>query len=612
MHKIKLILCVVLLSFNIMTANAFAQKQTFSGKEAPQILWHPWTLDVFDKAKSEKRYVLLDLYAKWCHWCHFMERRTYAHPVIRKMVHDGYLAVKADQDAHPDLGSRYGDWGWPATIIFDSEGNEVAKLQGFLRPSSMAQILYTIRHHPDRVPALRKETEIKRGDKLFLNDQQKQKILTLLEETYDVEHGGWGRRLKFLQPEVIEYAMDQARLGNVKMRERVLETLDAALSLMDQEWGGVYQYSHERDWSAPHYEKIMWSQVKAIELYSYAYSLFGKDKYLKAARKVSDYLINYLLGQNGAFYTSQDADVDEKILGKEFYQLTAEKRKALGKFPKIDKNQYARENGWAISGLLALHRVTGDAELLKISKKVAKWVIDNRSLNNGGFQHGENDKGGPFLSDNLAMSKAFLDLYSASGDEEWLKLSAKTAGFISATFKYEVAGYITTKTPSAKTGVFQKPFLNIEENIRFVRLSNAIYRTLGEKRFKKIAKHAMTYLATDAITNRRRFLLGVILADQELSVEPAHITVVGSKTDPQAKALHVAALKLALPYKRVDWWDPSQGPMLNQDVKYPELETAAVFACANQICSLPVYEPADLRPVVARMMKQRVVRRSEQ
>ena len=36
-----------------------------------------------------------------------------------------------DQDANPDLASRYGDWGWPATIIFDPDGKEIVKLQGF-------------------------------------------------------------------------------------------------------------------------------------------------------------------------------------------------------------------------------------------------------------------------------------------------------------------------------------------------------------------------------------------------------------------------------------------------------------------------------------------------
>ena len=52
----------------------------------------------------------------------------------------------------------------------------------------------------------------------------------------------------------------------------------------------------------------------------------------------------------------------------------AERRK-LG-MPRIDKNLYARENGWAISGLRAYYNVTGDSKALAIAERAAKWVID--------------------------------------------------------------------------------------------------------------------------------------------------------------------------------------------------------------------------------------------
>ena len=92
------------------------------------------------------------------------------------------------------------------------------------------------------------------------------------------------------------------------------------------------------------------------------------------------------------------------------------------------------------------------------------------------------------------------------------------------------------------------------------------------------------------------------MANEELHTEPAHITVVGHKSDILAQTLHQKARRYPIFYKRVDWWDKQEGPMMNADITYPSLEQAAAFACANQACSLPVFEPDSLYNVVRRIM----------
>jgi hypothetical protein len=37
-------------------------------------------------------------------------------------------------------------------------------------------------------------------------------------------------------------------------------------------------------------------------------------------------------------------------------------------------------------------------------------------------------------------------------------------------------------------------------------------------------------------------------------------------------------------------------------VQYPELDQAAAFACANRICSLPVFAPGDIAETVKQML----------
>ncbi|MDA7949172.1 MAG: DUF255 domain-containing protein [Hyphomicrobiaceae bacterium] len=608
-------LCAALAA--LLFTSSLANAQDGSGaapappKEPPQITWHAWGDALFETAKRENRHILLDLNARWCHWCHFMERRTYAHPDVRELVARGYLAVRVDQDANPDLASRYGDWGWPATIIFDPQGNEVAKLQGFQRPSLMSMILYVVRNQPEQIPKLPTERAFAKSATAFLDEAQRTRILDLMDKSYDTEHAGWGRRLKFLRPDMVEFALRAARRGDKIMEQRVRASLDAAIALVDLEWGGIYQYSHKRDWSAPHFEKLMWSQAQNMRLYALAYKQLGDEKYLDVAQSLYGYLTTYLRGPQGAFYTSQDADVDAETLGEDFYKLSAVERARQPKSPPIDKNRYARENGWAISGLLAVYDVTGDQAVREHAIRAAEWVLANRALPGGGFSHGDNDRGGPFLSDALAMARGLLDLYAATGDVRWLREAEKTGDFMKAMFAHAAAGFMTTAKPAAGAAAFAKPYFNIEENIRLARFSNIIHRVSGKARFREMAVHAMRYLTTDEVTKERRFLVGIVLADEELAVEPAQITVVGAKTDDRAKRLHRAALKLAFSYRHIDWWDPAKEALPNPDVTYPPLDRPAAFACANQICSLPVFEPEGLAPVVQRMLQQRVVRRAE-
>lgn len=590
----------------VAAALLFAPAQA---KAADPIAWRGWSADLFGQAKAQKRFVLLDLEAVWCHWCHVMEQITYRHPEVVKLIKESYIPVRADQDANPDLGSRYADFGWPATVVFDADGTEIVKIPGFIPPLRMASILHAIIKDPSPDPSVRHAPAFEPSVSAFLSQAQRAHILDIYEKVYDTKHGAWGKNLKFLHPESLDYALDRVRAGDAHFEKRVRTSLDAALVLLDGEWGGIYQYSHKRDWSAPHYEKIMWFQAQSLRLYAEAHALFGEARYLAAARAIARYLTRFLRSPEGAFYASQDADLDKETDGKTFYSLNAAERRGLGRMPGFDKSLYARENGWAVSGLVALYNATNDGALLETALTAARWVRANRGLPGGGFRHGEADRGGPFLADTLAMGRAALDLYGATGDRQWLRVAADAGDFMVATFKDEKGGFITSKTTAAETGVFLKPFLNVDENIRLAHFANLLHRVHGAERYRDMAAHAMRYLTSETIAKLRRFMIGVVGADAALAVEPAHITIVGRKDDPKARALHAAARRLPLHYRRLDWWDRREGPLPNPDVEYPELETAAAFACANQICSLPVFEPAGLPVAVARMMRQRVIRR---
>src|SRR4029077_17089534 len=105
----------------------------------------------------------------------------------------------------------------------------------------------------------------------------------------------------------------------------------------------------------------------------------------------------------------------------------------------------------------------------------------NRALPNGGFRHGEKDRGGPFLGDTLAMGQGLLYLYAAKGNRDWLPAAAKAGDFV-ATFRDEAGGFVTSKTSEGKTGVLAKPAKLLEDQVLVVRVMKLAERLFCERR----------------------------------------------------------------------------------------------------------------------------------
>src|SRR5579872_5789047 len=128
--------------------------------ESRKLEWHPWSESIFAQAKEQHRFVLLDLEAVWCHWCHVMDEVTYRDADVVRLLKAKYILVKVDQDSRPDLSNRYEDYGWPATIVFDGKKHEIVKRQGYLPPKMMASMLQAIIDDPTPGPSVGAETKL--------------------------------------------------------------------------------------------------------------------------------------------------------------------------------------------------------------------------------------------------------------------------------------------------------------------------------------------------------------------------------------------------------------------------------------------------------------------
>lgn len=570
---------------------------------ATPVHWNnSWNPQLLAQAQREHRYVLLDLQAVWCHWCHVMEQQTYADPQVAALIGAHYLAVRVDQDADPELSNRYGDWGWPATIVFAPDGSEIVKRRGFIPPQNMASMLQAIVDDPSPGPSVRQDITVEAAAAGQLTPAQREQLLQQFAADYSAEHGGWGEGLKFIDAPALELALERAQGGDAQAQRMARQTLDANLKLIDPVWGGVYQYSEKPDWSAPHFEKIMSFQADDLRLYAMAYARSNEPRDLQAAQAIHGYLEQFLRSPQGAFYVSQDADLNAATSGHEYYALADAQRRALG-LPRIDTHLYARENGWAIAALCRYSDVSADSAALQSALQAAQWIMAHRALPGGGFRHDDKDRGGPYLGDSAAMGAAFLSLYRSTGDRAWLARSLATLGYIDTHFRDAQGGFDTAAPAARARGVFARPVRLYEENVALTRYATLAWRYTGDARWQKLAEHGLRYLAAPALVDSGRFLPGVLLADQEFAREPVHITVVGAKGDAAAQALHAAALRYPAVDLRVDWWDRSEGPLPNPDVKYPAMTRPAAYACSAQACSSPVFDPQKLGATVDRLRR---------
>lgn len=566
--------------------------------------WTEWSAEMLAKAKSEDRLIILDLEAVWCHWCHVMEETTYSDPRVVALLKSKYTTVRVDQDANPDLSARYGDWGWPATIIFAPDGTELVKRRGYIPPDNMVSLLQAVIDDPTPGPSATRDEDITPAQSSSLSADARKDLSERFAAAYDPHFGGWGDVHKFIDSDSMDYVLQQAERGDANGRRMAETTLNSALALIDRVDGGIFQYSDQADWHSPHYEKIMWYQANGLRQYSAAYGLFNERKYRAAADDIYRYLTTTLQSPNGAFFTSQDADADAKTTGKIYYGMDADARRQFGRAPRIDTNIYARENGWAVSGLTAYANATGDTTAIAAAERAADWIVANRRSADGTFRHGESDRGGPFLGDTIAMGAAALDLYAATGKRKWLDVAASCGNALEQ-FRDSDGGFWSAKVPEGTDGVFSKPYRNLDEQVQAARFAIRVWRYLGDTRAKELAEHAVKFLASESIVDSGRNAPGVLLADSELATEPTHITIVGHRDDHEAIALHAAARAYPAINKRIDWWDVREGALPNPDVTYPELDRAAAFACSNRLCSLPAFSADELKGVVAQMMRHR-------
>jgi len=499
-------------SVDIALARGRGQKRAFT--------WSTWSPESFERARRENRLILLDGAAAWCHWCHVMDETTYLDPEVGRVLSERFVAIRVDVDERPDIEERYGDWGWPATILLTPDGRELGKYRGYLPADDLLSILREVgaggpgpdvglgeaRDVPVATPPVEALPWI--GARVARD----------MDAYYDPKQGGWGRMQKSPLGANAEFDLRRHAHGDSEALGRVVLTLEKQRALIDPVWGGVYQYSTGGGWNAPHFEKLMPYQAANLEAYARAYAVTGKVGMLEDARRIAGYLTTFLSNADGAFLVSQDADVGAHdpaasfVDGQVYYAKGDRERRALG-MPRIDDHVYAYENGLAIAALCTLYEVSHDHGALARARRAADLLLRSHVTEDGAVKRAaESARQVRYLADAASFGRAMARLAESTGELRYREAATRIAGALIRDFGDADDPTFWAHTPDGSAvGVFarrQRPF---GYNVSTARLFGALARVTGDSSWRDRGRRVLAGISTPRALDERGRMVGEYL-----------------------------------------------------------------------------------------------------
>ena len=602
---------------------------------AAEIDWRPWGESAFAEARRLGRPVLLSLSAVWCHWCHVMDETSYSDQRVIAAVNEHFVPIRVDNDRHPDVNRRYNMGGWPTTAFLAASG-DVLTGGTYLPPDQMLESLAQVKAFFDanqaKIIGLESERaadgdggalarlagippnrdlalEALGGDPDAPGDIAAEVALQVVRG-FDPLCGGLGAEPKFPQPDVYGFMLAYGMLrgagdpehvpdgGSTLLRPaRVLEVVRATLTAMasggmyDDVQGGFFRYATQRDWSVPHYEKMLEDNARLARLYLEA-SLFAADHdlgdpklYRRTAEGSIDYLLATLWRQDvPAFGGSQDAD--------EHYYLQGADGRAGVPAPYVDATVYVDWNAQAARALLRAAPVLGRPELADRALELLVF-LRAEARRGDAMAHfvrpdGAIGDGTPLLGDQTATASALLDAYELTGERQWLRRARSLAHW---TCEHLCApdGRLLDRlaAPGECAGLLSQPVPALDENAAMADVLLRLEAYTGEARLRE---RALEILAAWATHYEQYGIAASAFAEALLRYleRPDQIVIVGRRGDPEALRLHAAALVAPAPLRTVQLLDPADPDDAERlaVAGLPGEAAAAAYLCRGQSCTL--------------------------
>jgi len=276
--------------------------------------------------------------------------------------------------------------------------------------------------------------------------------------SYDKKHGGFGSGQKFPQGRTLDFSLELYELtGNNQFLEIVentlknqytnIDELEGNYNLFDPIEGGFHRYGTTRQWTPPHYEKMLYDNARLLKAYFHLMQIKPNDEMTKeVVEKTLDFIEkNWYDSLNGGFYGNSDVHGEDEYYGK--YPRPEDK-------PRVEKTKYTDWNTDAILTYLYLWQTTSDKNYKLMAEKSLDFFSKNMVSDAGVYHYfNENEEKGVRgnLLDNSYLLLAFVEGYEVLGKDEYLEVARKIADFsLENLYDWNGGGFFERNSPDTE------------------------------------------------------------------------------------------------------------------------------------------------------------------
>ncbi|MGF1643466.1 MAG: thioredoxin domain-containing protein, partial [Thiotrichales bacterium] len=303
--------------------------------------WQDWGPGVLERAQREQKLILVSVGYFACHWCHVMQRESFANAEIAARLNRDFISVKVDRELEPVLDQRLMEFsqningiaGWPLNVFLTPEGYPLSGVV-YLPPDEFAAYIDRLatRWNAQREqlgPAARELAARQAAVQRELESTDGQPAVSALADAFvaaalksgDKLQGGFGQQSKF--PTVprllglLELHQQSSRPEVAAFLTLTLEHM-ADFGLFDHVGGGFFRYTTDPDWHTPHFEKMLYDNALLAWLYLRAAEVLKAPRWRTVGLATLRFMLRELPGGDGALIASLSA-VDDKNIEGGFY-----------------------------------------------------------------------------------------------------------------------------------------------------------------------------------------------------------------------------------------------------------------------------------------------------
>lgn len=577
---------------------------------ASDIRWQEWGDAAFERAREENKPILLAISAVWCHWCHVMDETTYSSDDVIELINRRYVPVRVDNDQRPDINARYNQGGWPTTAILTPDG-EILKGGTYVPPDQMFNLLSQVGSFfsdpENRLAIARRMSELKsRRDEARTqpSDQLKpdiaDRVFSFLDANFDETYGGFGSDQKFPMTGALHFLLDRwQRVRDDRSREIVVRSLHAMSGggMYDRVHGGFYRYSTTRDFSVPHFEKMLEDLGGLLLACARSAAMFDDAELARVAMEVRSYLDERLWNATfGAYGGSQDAD-------ESYYTLDAAGRAALEQ-PYVDPTIYASWNAETARALVCagpmLERFGADAdEWTRRGTTVLDtlWnllVVDGLAFR---YYDGERHIRG-LLGDQAWAAWAALSAFEATGDAQWLGRASSMVDACEPLFDGNVGAYADRLHSVGELGRIAERTFPLDDNSLMARVVMKLAALTGDDGKRERAR---TLLEANADSYRGYGMFAAEYGSAALDwfTPPVEVRILGAASDSATVALRETARRAAASALTIEVVDPDRDAARMRTLGHSNGRAPTAFICDQRSCFAKTSDASELEAVLS-------------